>query len=308
MMGKFFNVAWALPIVFALPIPQIEISSRPDPNPWQDQRTPTTVGHNESIGYYSAGCLNKAEKLPADGFGFHAMRLSRNRLWMHQNLKEFIFSYSKRVYEKTGDSILVGDIALPKGGPFNKGHASHQIGLDADIWFVQAKELGFKGKPTAAQRENTSARSMLNPRGNSYPLYPNPPGLPDLSPQTWTPAKVQMIKIAAQHADVERIFVHPYIKKALCQAFGGMSLPDSEWLRKVRPWWSHHEHLHIRIKCPADSPYCRPQEATPPGDGCTDDLAWWFSTAAVEEWRKIQSKDPSFKMPKLPEKCAELLK
>ena len=30
--------------------------------------------------------------------------------------------------------LLLGDISQPRGGPMLSGHASHQIGLDADIW------------------------------------------------------------------------------------------------------------------------------------------------------------------------------
>ena len=31
------------------------------------------------------------------------------------------------------------------------------------------------------------------------------------------------------------------------------------WLRTVRPWWGHHDHLHVRLKCPADSTGCESQ-------------------------------------------------
>ena len=32
--------------------------------------------------------------------------------------------------------LLVGDISQPRGGPMLTGHASHQLGLDADIWLT----------------------------------------------------------------------------------------------------------------------------------------------------------------------------
>jgi penicillin-insensitive murein endopeptidase len=289
-------------------LPAVALPNRPDPNPWNDIQTPTQFGHNEALGFYSAGCLNKASRFPKDGLGFHTMRLSRNRYWLHESLMNFLLYLGKEVKEKTNDDLLIGDIAQPRGGPFTNGHASHQIGLDVDIWFTQAKEAGINGIPTTAQRERNSAESMLNPRGHKYPLHPNPPGIPDLSSQKWTAAKIEILKAVSKHPDVERIFVHPYIKRALCQQFGGMALPDSDWLRKIRPWWGHEEHLHVRLKCPADSPDCRVQESTPIGDGCGEDLAWWFGPLAKEAWKKIQESDSTFKMPKLPERCAQLLK
>ena len=50
------------------------------------------------------------------------------------------------------------------------------------------------------------------------------------------------------------------------------------WMDKVRPWYGHHDHIHVRLKCPADSPNCRKQPAVPENAGCADkDLAFWFS-------------------------------
>jgi hypothetical protein len=35
-----------------------------------------------------------------------------------------------------GKGLYIGDISQPRGGPMTSGHASHQIGLDADIWML----------------------------------------------------------------------------------------------------------------------------------------------------------------------------
>ncbi|MFO1072825.1 MAG: penicillin-insensitive murein endopeptidase [Geminicoccaceae bacterium] len=40
--------------------------------------------------------------------------------------------------------------------------------------------------------------------------------------------------------EVERIFVHPGIKQALCAQAGG----DHAWLAKVRPRYGHDAHFH----------------------------------------------------------------
>jgi penicillin-insensitive murein endopeptidase len=73
---------------------------------------------------------------------------------------------------------------------------------------------------------------------------------------------------------VERIFVAPGIKKKLCETAG----EDRAWLRKVRPYYGHNDHMHVRLACPAGTP-CRGQAAPPPGDGCGADLDYWFTAA-----------------------------
>ena len=77
----------------------------------------------------------------------------------------------------------------------------------------------------------------------------------DVDPKVWTPAHLAIIRAAAQDPKVERILVNPAIKKALCREAGN----DRAWLHKVRPWYCHNYHFHIRIGCPADSPTCKGQ-------------------------------------------------
>jgi penicillin-insensitive murein endopeptidase len=48
-------------------------------------------------------------------------------------------------------------MSQPRGGPMITGHASHQIGLDADIWFVPMPTRTL----TAHERETIPAVSML---------------------------------------------------------------------------------------------------------------------------------------------------
>ena len=82
------------------------------------------------------------------------------------------------------------------------GHASHQVGLDADIWLTPMPDRRLSEK----EREELSATSMLAADQVS------------VDPKVWTDAHVRLLKRAASYAGVERIFVHPAIKKALCEA------------------------------------------------------------------------------------------
>jgi Penicillin-insensitive murein endopeptidase len=46
--------------------------------------------------------------------------------------------------------------------------------------------------------------------------------------------------------------------------------------RKIRPWFGHAAHFHVRLHCPASSPDCQEQKSPPLGDGCGAELASWL--------------------------------
>ncbi len=239
-----------------------------------------------AIGTYIRGCLSGAVALPVDGKTWQVMRLSRNRNWGHPRLVQFLERFAARVPAIAGwAGILVGDLAQPRGGPMLTGHLSHQIGLDADIWLtpMPARTL------TPAEREEMSAINAVAEDWN------------DIDPKVWTPAHVRVIKAAAEDPLVERVLVNPAIKKALCRDAG----TDRAWLRKVRPWYGHNWHMHIRIGCPPGSTECKPQDAVPPGDGCGIELAWWFRPEALKP--RPVGPQRVMKLSELPATCTKVL-
>ena len=210
-----------------------------------------------AIGGYSRGCLAGAKALPIDGPAWQAMRLSRNRNWGHPGLITLVEKLAKDAKKSDGwPGLLVGDIAQPRGGPMLTGHASHQIGLDADIWLTPMPDRRL----TEKEREDLAATSMLAADDIS------------VDPKAWTPAHVALIKRAASYPEVERVLVHPAIKKALCEAAG----TDRAWLGKVRPYWGHYYHFHMRMGCPPGSNHCERQFPVTGEDGCTKELAEWI--------------------------------
>ncbi|MFK8250754.1 penicillin-insensitive murein endopeptidase [Ancylobacter terrae] len=238
-----------------------------------------------SIGFYSKGCLAGAVALPVNGPTWQVMRLSRNRNWAHPELLDFLERFAARVPQVSNwPGILVGDIAQPRGGPMLTGHASHQLGLDADIWLtpMPTREL------TRQEREEISATMIVRPDRL------------DVDAKVWTPALVSVIKAAAQDPEVERVLVNAAIKKALCRDAGR----ERAWLQKVRPYWGHDYHMHIRIGCPAGSPECRAQDAVVAGEGCGKELDWWFSDAVLHPKPAPPPKEPV--KPKPPMTLAEL--
>ena len=139
------------------------------------------------------------------------------------------------------------------------GHASHQVGLDADIWLTPMPDRRLSER----EREDLSATSMLAADQVS------------VDPSVWTDSHVRLLKRAASYTGVERIFVHPAIKKALCEAAAKDTEPA--WTRKIRAYWGHHYHFHVRIACPEGSSNCEAQPALPADDGCGAELKRWLA-------------------------------
>ena len=110
------------------------------------------------IGSYSRGCLAGGTALPIDGSAWQVMRLSRNRNWGHPRLVAFLERFAAEGRAVGWPGLLVGDMSQPRGGPMLTGHASHQIGLDADVWFLPMPDRTL----TATERETVSAVSMVN--------------------------------------------------------------------------------------------------------------------------------------------------
>jgi penicillin-insensitive murein endopeptidase len=242
-----------------------------------------------AIGFYTHGCLAGGIALPINGKTWQVMRLSRNRNWGHPLLVQFI----ERLAEKTPTvgwrGLLVGDMAQARGGPMLTGHASHQVGLDADIWLTQMPNREL----TRDERERMSAINVV--ARNRL----------DVDPKIWTPQHGAIIRIAAEDAATERIFVNPAIKKALCREAG----ENRAWLRKVRPWHGHDYHFHVRMSCPPGSPDCKPQDAPPDGDGCGADLAYWFSDEVMHPKppKKPVKPTPPLRLADLPPACRDVL-
>jgi penicillin-insensitive murein DD-endopeptidase len=240
-----------------------------------------------SIGSYARGCLAGAKALPVDGETWQVMRLSRNRNWGHPRLIALLERVSKRVPEVNGwPGLLVGDLAQARGGPMLTGHASHQIGLDADVWLTPMPDRRL----TRGEREGMSATDMV--RSDRL----------DIDPATWTPAHTALLRSVSQEPQVARIFINAAIKRALCREAGR----DRSWLTKIRPAGGHNYHFHIRIACPPGEEGCSDQDPPPAGDGCGPELDWWFSDAVLNP-KPGGKPRPPMTMAQLPPECRQVL-
>lgn len=242
----------------------------------------------ESIGFYSKGCLAGGIALPIDGSYWQAMRLSRNRYWGNPALIAFLERFAPKAAEVSGwQGILVGDMSQPRGGPMLTGHASHQIGLDADIWLLPMPSVAY----TLAERESVSSINVV--RADRL----------DVDPKIWTPQHLAVIREAALDSKVQRVFVNAAIKRAMCRSEAGQ-----DWMRKVRPIQGHDYHFHVRLFCP-EGDACSAQEATPESDGCDKSLDWWFSDEVLHPKPVIPAPAPKppLTMANLPVQCRAVL-
>jgi len=175
------------------------------------------------------------------------------------------------------------------------GHKSHQIGLDADIWYKPMPAHDLSSKERADSGSILLAEKYASKVGNN-----------------WKPGYVTLLRRAASYRETARIFVHPAVKRALCEGAG----EDRAWLRKIRPWWLHNYHFHVRLKCPAGVAGCVDQNPPPAGDGCGAQLKDWMKKlAAAEKYSKRKPKKPrkpppprkELRMADLPQSCRVVL-
>ncbi len=253
-----------------------------------------------ALGKYAKGCLAGAQQLPETGPTWQAMRLSRNRNWAHPKMIRYLERLSAKVATIPGwKGLYIGDISQPRGGPMTSSHQSHQLGLDADIWLLPPKRLNLN----QSERENLSSKSV---RSKDWRTVNG----------NWTEAHMAVLKAAASDPAVDRIFITAPAKVWMCKHAKG----KKRWLQKIRPYWGHHYHFHVRLKCPAGSKNCTTQTPTVKqlsknATGCDKDLNWWVTTAlappdpnapkAPKKPKKRGARD--YVMADLPSQCRKVL-
>lgn len=234
-------------------------------------------GPADSIGSPANGCLVGGVAMPVSGPGWEVLRPSTRRDFGNPFLIKFLEDMAAK--SRSRGTMLIGDIGMPRGGPILIGHASHQMGLDVDILFHLAT-----GPFSEEERENPVFEAVMIADGT-------------LNRSLWGEKQVAQLHQFADDARVERIFVNPAIKRALCKSVSG----DRAWLTKIRPWWGHEAHFHVRLRCPPGDKDCLPREPLSEGDGCGASLAWWFTPDAAKP------KPSTGPKPELPAACRAIL-
>ena len=252
-----------------------------------------SLGKAMAIGYYPRGCLQGGVELPVDGPNWQVMRLSRNRNWGHPELVNFLEKFAPLAAKATGwNGIMVGDMAQPRGGPLPFGHMSHQIGLDVDIWFMPMPDhRAEQGRAREDLRQQSGRRRLEARQSENLDA-----GRHRLHPHRRRAARGRAR--AGQRRDQEGTVPRPRTRST------------GAWMDKVRPWYGHHDHIHVRLKCPADSPNCRKQPPVPGDDGCgAKELDYWFSDKVLhpQDHRAASTRRSALTLADLPPACKNVL-
>ncbi|MCW1931471.1 penicillin-insensitive murein endopeptidase [Pararhodobacter zhoushanensis] len=258
----------------------------------------------QTYGSYARGCADGLVQLPETGPTWQAMRLSRNRNWGHPQMIDFLEGLSRQAVQIGWRGLYVGDISQPRGGPMTSGHASHQMGLDADIWMLPPESLTL----SRGERENISSVSVRTEDQRGLTSH-------------WTPRHAALLRAAASDPRVDRVFVAAAVKIEMCRT---ATPEDTAWLQRIRPIAGHNYHFHVRLRCPAGSPHCETQSPTVAelsngGNGCDDSLRWWvtdYLNPPRTTGRPAQPTEPApprrrhpreFIMADLPRQCSEVV-
>ena len=252
------------------------------------------------IGSYARGCGAGMVELPESGPSWQAMRLSRHRNFGQPVLVDYLIGLSQVAQQIGWAGLYIGDMGQPRGGPMTSGHASHQIGLDADIWMLPPRRLDL----TAKEREDISSIPVRSADQRSVTA-------------NWTPAHRALMRAAALDPRVDRIFVAAAVKIEMCKT---ATRKDKDWLQKIRPIAGHDTHFHVRLKCPKGARLCQTQsptvaELSKGGNGCDDTLMYWVTdylnppkpTKKPKKPAKRERGPREFTMADLPKQCRAVL-
>ena len=252
------------------------------------------------VGSYARGCGAGMVAMPETGPSWQVMRLSRGRNFGQPEMITFLEQLSVAAQQVGWAGLYIGDISQPRGGPMTSGHASHQIGLDADVWMLPPRRLDL----TRAEREEISSVAVRSADQRSIT-------------SAWTPAHKALLKAAASDPRVDRIFVAAAVKIDMCRT---ATRKDKDWLQKIRPIAGHDTHFHVRLKCPKGARLCKTQtptvkELSNGGSGCDETLNWWVTDylnppKAAKQPGKPKPREKTareFTLADLPAQCAAVL-
>lgn len=245
--------------------------------------TDFSLSSSTSIGKYNAGCIKNSAELPETGLGYQIIRPNRKRNHGNNTMIEYIKKFTKEFNFKHKANVLIADISKKGGGPILDDHSSHQTGLDADILLLHKNSVNELY--TISERESLKPISKLNGSKSSIDF------------NKWSPLNGELLKTAASYDEVDRIFINPAIKKHLCKTYN-----NEPWLKKLRPWWGHDGHFHVRLSCPSGNQKCVDLES-PKDIECGAGLDWWFSKDAYEKLKNRRSKPITEKDIILPKEC-----
>lgn len=205
------------------------------------------------VGTHNDGHIIDAMALPEKGEGYVHMYHEDNRYWGTLQMVSMLQKAAADISKKhpARDRMQVEDISAEHGGDID-GHASHEIGLDADVGYFKTNNIEHDPISTG---EKYAPKMVINGKiSKNFDLQRN-----------W-----ELVKAFHRHGDVQKIFVDVTIKKELCKYSRKINEYSNniEVLRSLRHQDNHQDHLHVRLRCPKDAKKCKNQAEAPEGSGC----------------------------------------
>jgi murein endopeptidase len=126
--AAFIDTGSGEPVGWRPPTPQAEVAWR----------------HSIAVGLPSAGRLVRGVKFPPEGVDFftwdpvlHRVPNRASRRWGTDRLVRFLFQVIREYAEAHPGAprVGIGDLSRRRGGTFGPVHATHQNGLDADVYY-----------------------------------------------------------------------------------------------------------------------------------------------------------------------------
>lgn len=205
------------------------------------------------IGTPNQGLLEDAECLPESGEGYMQLFRDMQRIWgatpMIDMIQKTAADMSRRYPGR--DRLQVEDISAENGGDID-GHGSHENGLDVDLGFFKVNGIEHDPRATGqmyAPKMVEGGRPTAN-----FDLERN-----------W-----ELMKTLHRHGNVQKVFIDQVLKNEMCRYAKSKGDYNSniQVLRSLRHETNHQDHIHVRLRCPANAKKCVNLPDPPAGSGC----------------------------------------
>jgi len=183
--------------------------------------------------------------------GFEIIYPGRKNYYSTDDMKNVVIAMGQFNQKyMNGYAVSIGDLSSQKGGQLGR-HASHQMGLDADIAYYFDDRSIQKG--------------LVDAVGAKKPIRSF------MAEEQWA-----LFKAMVAQGNVDRIFIHAVLKKELCNIAtrtGELKSGEHDSLafnvmRVLRPEPNHDDHFHLRLKCSTAQPRCRQMAPPAKASGC----------------------------------------
>jgi penicillin-insensitive murein DD-endopeptidase len=207
-----------------------------------------TDGTSLSYGFTNNGQLVNASLLPRRGEGYLIPDLwaTRGLNYATDEMVGLLVRAARRVHaDDPGHLIYIADMSPQRGGP-SAWHRSHQTGRDADVLFFAVTAQGKPAGPTPGM-------FPFDQYGATKPI----PGMGVLYFDIERNWRMVRALVEDPSSDVQFLFVARYLRDMMLDWARSTGEPAEAIARAeamlVQPGDSapHHDHLHVRIFCPA---------------------------------------------------------